>query len=307
MHCRLCKSNALSLVCTINTDELNALHMKVLGFRHAYRMRVVEALRCEHCQLIGYYGEPPAAESYYDALQSSAPYYEAHKPEFDSVATRIAPGSRILEVGAGAGYFAKYVPQADYTGLEPSRRAVGLAARADQHLIPASLEDHLLRHREEYDWVVSFQVLEHVDDIQQFVAACLDALKPGGIVVFSVPNDEAFVGAEQNNVLNYPPHHLTRWNTSSLRALAGQFGLQLVELITERLSESHLLSFAKVLVLSSLQRASEVSRLTPRPEWAGFPRRHVVSALARLLLPGLRLRRLQPPGHSITAMYRKVG
>lgn len=304
MHCRLCKNPELEHLCKVSTDDLKRLHAATLGIDHSYQGRHIEAMRCKDCKLIGFYGEPAAGERYYAKLQTNPWYYETSKPEFGTVAQRISAGSQVLEVGAGAGFFANSIPAARYTGLEFSRTAVAQAGQAGRNVLPEDLAVHAGRHAQAYDWVVAFQVLEHVDDVHLFVANCLAALKPGGFLAFSVPNDEAFVAAEQNNVLNYPPHHLTRWNSTALRSLARTFRIGQPELVLESLSEPHRLNYAKVLVESSLKRVSDEGRMIPQPKWSQFPRRHLVSALARLLLPGLRLRALQPPGHSITAIYQ---
>lgn len=51
--------------------------------------------------------------------------------------------------------------------------------------------------------------MEHISDVASFIKACILLTKPGGYIILSVPNNDAFVGA-QELPLNMPPHHVGR-------------------------------------------------------------------------------------------------
>jgi 2-polyprenyl-3-methyl-5-hydroxy-6-metoxy-1,4-benzoquinol methylase len=78
-------------------------------------------------------------------------------------------------------------------------RAKGLDVHAD------TIQDFARTHQNAFDVVCYFQVLEHITDVQSFVQASVDALKPGGKLIICVPNNEGFLKYDKHNLLNQPP------------------------------------------------------------------------------------------------------
>ena len=76
-------------------------------------------------------------------------------------------------------------------------------------------EDLAQREPEQYDVVTCMEMLEHVPNPTQTIAACADLVKPGGWVFFSTLNRNpksflfAIVGAEY--ILNILPRGTHRW------------------------------------------------------------------------------------------------
>lgn len=104
-------------------------------------------------------------------------------------------GKRILELGFGQGLFLQQCRDAgmEVTGLEvrepvyqKTRQAFGdMDLRLyDGCTIPA--EDSSI------DYIVSFQVLEHVAELEQLFDECVRVLKPGGIMYHRLPNYRSF-------------------------------------------------------------------------------------------------------------------
>lgn len=162
----------------------------------------------------------------YANLRQQGWYDPPDKFEFIVGAAAVNPGDRVLDIGCGAGHFAKHVPHADYTGLDASPEAVaaGLAT------LSGDLSDIAQSHAGQFDVVTAFQVLEHAADPLAFIRDARALLKPGGTLVIGVPDSDSYLGTLANFVLNAPPHHVTWWNPRSLTALAEIAGLEDVQL-----------------------------------------------------------------------------
>lgn len=58
-------------------------------------------------------------------------------------------------------------------------------------------------------------------------------LKKNGLLIFSVPNMDSFIGDTINNTLNLPPHHLSHWSEETIRYMNKIFPLSLVDIYYE--------------------------------------------------------------------------
>lgn len=148
------------------------------------------------------------------------------RAEYPHAAARIGPGDAVLEVGAGAGAFARLIPQARYVGLDPNP---GAYAEREGAVRAESLEAHAATHEGAYDAACAFQVIEHVADPRGMAAAMVRCLKPGGVLMLGAPVWPSMMTAIPNFVFNAPPHHLSWWNEGAMRALADSLGLVVEE------------------------------------------------------------------------------
>lgn len=131
------------------------------------------------------------AGSKYDALEASH-----HLARYRFV-KELCPGKRVLDAACGEGYGsrlmalwgASYVEGVDISAeaIESARRnfaaenirfAVGDCERLNDTISP-----------EPFDLVVSFETLEHVDDVHSYLESLKLACRPGGSIVISCPND----------------------------------------------------------------------------------------------------------------------
>ena len=104
----------------------------------------------------------------------------------------IAPPARILDAGCGWGVTLEALEQRGFraTGLDVSRQALERLDHPDRPLIEADLTRPLaaaaISHRA-FDAVLALDVIEHLDDDRAVVATLGQLVRPGGIVVVSVP------------------------------------------------------------------------------------------------------------------------
>jgi SAM-dependent methyltransferase len=102
-------------------------------------------------------------------------------------------GRRLLEIGAGAGFFLKAATRAGWTvaGIELSEEAARFARERlelDVGSVPA--ESMAVADRS-YDAVAMFEVIEHLFDPRAVLLAAARALGPQGTLVVSTPNYDA--------------------------------------------------------------------------------------------------------------------
>lgn len=145
------------------------------------------------------------------------------RAEYPHAAALIRPGDSVLEIGAGAGAFARLIPQARYLGLDPN----AAAHAAPEGSVSA---EPLAAHQGSHDVACAFQVIEHVADPLGFAREMLRCLRPGGLLMLGAPLWPSAMTAIPDFAFNAPPHHLSWWSEPAMRALAERLGLVVVEI-----------------------------------------------------------------------------
>lgn len=136
---------------------------------------------------------------------------------------RLRQGLRVLDVGAGAGFFAYAMQRLGLAidGIEPNR---GYARFARETLGLERVQVGFLqglRPEAPYDLVTIHHVFEHLPDPREAMAHLRALLAPDGRVLMEVPNIEATYHAP-NRVFHLG--HLYWFNPANLQALALQCG-----------------------------------------------------------------------------------
>lgn len=135
---------------------------------------------------------------------------------------------KILEIGCGFGYLTYALSKAGFsvTGLDISQTAIEQAtARYGSLFICDDVENFALTHKEEFDVVIFTEVIEHIENVKNFMQAAKNLLKPGGDLVLTTPNK----GCYPKDILwetEPPPIHLWWFSEDSIRELALQFSLK---------------------------------------------------------------------------------
>ena len=132
-------------------------------------------------------------------------------------------GLRMLDIGCGAGILSEPLARlgAQMVGADPAEeniavaRAHALESGVDIDYRATTAED-LAAAGERFDVVLAMEVVEHVNDVKDFVATCASMVKPGGLMIAATLNRTlksfalAIVGAEY--VLRWLPRGTHQWD-----------------------------------------------------------------------------------------------
>jgi methionine biosynthesis protein MetW len=103
--------------------------------------------------------------------------------------------AKILEIGCGNGKFSKQIGDkigGEVYGIEISRKQAAEARRNGINMVVGDIDQGLPFRDESFDLVISNQVIEHVNNTDNFVIECHRVLKNGGICIASTPNLASF-------------------------------------------------------------------------------------------------------------------
>jgi 2-polyprenyl-3-methyl-5-hydroxy-6-metoxy-1,4-benzoquinol methylase len=180
----------------------------------------------------------------YEQLQKLDWYYMPDKWEYQVALKDLLDCNQIIEIGSALGDFVKLGIEAglNIRGIELNETAVKTAQERSLPVECLDLQDAANLYRESLEGVCSFQVLEHVPNPKNFINWSLQMLKPGGKLIFCVPNSESFL-KYQYCLLDMPPHHMLQWSEYSFRSLEKIFPMKIEKIIREPLASYHVLGY----------------------------------------------------------------
>lgn len=105
----------------------------------------------------------------------------------DSLGVR--PPARVLDVGCGWGTTLEILERHGYktAGVDISRRTLARLDRPERLLFTADLSRDLPPEAGGFDAVLALDVIEHIDDDSDAVTKLKQLVRPGGVVIVSVP------------------------------------------------------------------------------------------------------------------------
>lgn len=157
-------------------------------------------------------------------------------------------GEDLLDVGCGTGIFLKESQRLGYkvTGIDFDRENISIAQEhfGLRDVFSVTLEELIASHQnKKFDVITFFEVLEHIDNPGNFIKLIKTGLKAGGHIALSVPNRERFLDPLGDG--DYPPNHLTRWNTSSLSSFLEKRGFEIIKVAVKKLTTDDLIGYIK--------------------------------------------------------------
>lgn len=227
------------------------------------------------------------------------------KIEYDYVNNFIKESDLVLEVGCGRGAFSQKISTKKYVGLEFSRKAKEIAFSKGVIIENESIQSHSVAHPAKYDVVCAFQVLEHVSEIHSFIESSIKALKPGGLLIYSVPSADSFLCIVSNYNLNMPPHHVSFWSDKCLKHIAEIFGMKIVNIEHDKLTDYDKVWWGSSIILESLRNWLGVQSGLLDMSLKYKVLEKISLLTGEILAKGLINPKVLPQGHSVNVVYQK--
>ena len=137
----------------------------------------------------------------------------------DLVFKNIKKGSLVMDFGCNYGHAVKLLGDKGYEsfGVDVSREAVNYGRSININDISLISEKDIQNNS--LDAVISMDVLEHIDNDKETLEYIWSKLKPGGLMIVTVPAF-MFLWGVQDEI----SHHFRRYKLSELLYLAGEVG-----------------------------------------------------------------------------------
>lgn len=236
----LTNSTEVTLITQLNKGRVIYQYKKEFGIdvsRFFLNQNTIDIYTCDQTQLRFYshYETAAADGEFYNELgKNNSNYYYEDKWEF-TVADFMKPTDSILEIGSGSGNFLSYLKKKNIEnarGLELSSEATKASIAKGFNVVNTTIHDFSKTKPELFDVICSFQVFEHLPNIDSTIRECLALLKPNGLFIISVPDNDASVfSMDPYHTLNLPPHHVILWDEASLKSLCKMYNLELVTIL----------------------------------------------------------------------------
>jgi 2-polyprenyl-3-methyl-5-hydroxy-6-metoxy-1,4-benzoquinol methylase len=274
---------------TRSAAHISALYTR--AFSYTPDFGGIDEIAVYECDVTGYrFFYPYALEGKADLYRELEKYdwcYEENKWEHNIVASRISRNASVLDVGCGRGAFLSKVSSPNRTGIELNKSAADVARKRGIAIVEELIGDH----SGVYDVVTAFQVLEHIADPLTFLSDCLAAVKPGGLLIIAVPNNDSFIRFA-DLPLNQPPHHVGMWTPSSIAALE-----KLLPMAVQMIEEE------PIRELGWYQQVMEQRYLPKRWQRSLYYRLHGNRIVERFIAENAS----SISGHTVLATFRKLG
>ncbi len=169
----------------------------------------------------------------------------------------IGRGKRVLDLGCRSGALTRhFLEENSVVGLDVDAAALEKAAALGIEPVQANVEDPLPFESASFDTVVAGELLEHLQFPDALVAEVHRVLRPGGVLVGSVPN--AFrVQSRLRFLRGKPPEddptHLRMFSPAAVRALLVAYRDVRIDFVGGRYLRLSRRLFARDLVFSAVR------------------------------------------------------
>ena len=232
--------------------EIIPVNKLIIGYKNQFDINIqkyfngitdIKIYECENTKYRFFYPYNIDGDGvFYEFLQKFEWYYMPWKWEHDVTKKLLYGHEKVLEIGSGGLGFVENLFKSGYdiTGLELNEESIVKANKIGLNVLNETVQTHSINNFEKYDLVCSYQVLEHISEVNSFIRAQINCLKKGGKLIISVPNNDSFIKYTKGGLLNFPPHHMGLWDKRSLKNLVNLFDIKVDKILFEPLQEYHL-------------------------------------------------------------------
>lgn len=215
---------------------------------------------CKNCGLV--YSNPILdSKTIAKLYQSSYVNYEAQMEDLSKTywryfltmtSTETKVTAKVLEIGCGNGFFLDYLRKKGLTevwGVEPSKSATLKAPTALKRRIVNSILRPNLFPKNSFDFICTFQTLDHVTNPNQFLQICWQLIKPGGKMLainHDISSWSAKLLGERSPIIDI--EHIYLFNKETLRRIFAKNGFT-VENVFTTIDQHRLAYWVKMLPL----------------------------------------------------------
>jgi 2-polyprenyl-3-methyl-5-hydroxy-6-metoxy-1,4-benzoquinol methylase len=153
--------------------------------------------------------------------------------ELSFVQDHVPQNGRVLDIGVGTGRILEGLletPASEIYGVDVASSMVDLCRNKFQdeqrikRLEVVDLSKERIPYKEKFDLITAVRVLKYNQNWKEIVESLLQALSPGGVLVFSMPNMQSFNRFSRYSIAYY------KTTPSELRTLANRQSAELVDL-----------------------------------------------------------------------------
>ena len=238
MKCKICGNEKISVIYDGKIRDGRLEH---------YTDRDVKMYQCEKCKVI-WHDSIMNLEVYYESIKyreslegttDEKTFYRLHDKEtLDKLmytGTEIYRDKIVTDIGCGCGAFLDYINgvASNVIAIEPSEVYRKIMDKKGFLTYPYAT-DALDACKNKVDVITSFDVIEHVENPQNFLNECSKLLAEGGTAIIGTPTDapvmRELLGRIYEKKILFSTQHLWIFSEDSLRKMAEKAGFSSVEI-----------------------------------------------------------------------------
>jgi SAM-dependent methyltransferase len=233
--CRICGNTGTAIVLDFGPQPNSLLFLDAPQEPQA--LYPLALRQCGDCGFV-FIDEPMPPEAFYGEVQNATSVFPPS--HLDDLTTRllaelkIFPAPKVLEIGCNDGYFLKKIRNAgirDVQGVEPSPSCAAMARSwglvVETGYFTDALATHLMADWGQPELVICRHVLEHVQDLDDFMAGVARLLGGSGLFVLETPDLAAI--ASKGDFSTIWEQHVNYFDLPVLQRLLARHGLVVAE------------------------------------------------------------------------------